>query len=175
MKLDYKKYIPKRFHNASYEKDVPQQVKELVKTQFKKQEGLYIWGESGVGKTHIVCALAKYILEKGVEVMFLNTSDFLAKLREGFDKPLDEESGLFRDVMNFKGVIIFDDIGAEKSSDWVNERLYLIINKKYEDMNQVIFTSNYSLEDLAGRIQERSASRIKGMVDFLELDGEDKR
>jgi DNA replication protein DnaC len=77
--------------------------------------------------------------------------------------------------MNFKGIIVFDDIGAEKVSDWTRERLYLIINKKYEDMIPMIFTSNCDLEILSARLGDRISSRIMGMTELIKVDGEDMR
>lgn len=175
---EYKKIIPKKYHNVSYETDVSVPVKNELIKQIQKEEGLYLWGESGVGKTHIACALAKNILEKGFNVRFFNTGDFLEQLREEFDKGFDDEYeylGLFRETMNFRGVLILDDIGAEKATDWVKERLYLIINKRYEDMLPTIFTSNFDLEILSARLGDRIASRIGGMTSRIRIPGQDKR
>ncbi len=174
---DYKKIIPVRYHNVSYETDVKEVLKTEVTSQIQKREGLYLWGESGSGKTHIACALTKEFLEKGIDVMFFNTGDFLEKLREEFEKPFEDEEhvGLFREVMDFEGVLIFDDIGSEKASDWSRERLYLIINKKYEDMIPMIFTSNCDLEILSARMGDRITSRISGMTSIMMVDGGDRR
>ena len=178
MKKDFKKIIPLRFQNSSYENDVPQRIKDITIKQIQDRAGLYIWGTPGTGKTHMVCALTKFILENGHDVRFYNTGDFLEKLREEFDggfKNDDDYEGLFRETMNFGGVLIFDDIGAEKATDWVRERLYLIINKKYEDMVPIIFTSNCDLEVLSARLGDRVGSRIRGMVYSLEKTGVDQR
>lgn len=173
MKLDYENKIPKRFWEASYEKDVPQEIKETLQTQFKKRDGIFLWGDSGVGKTHIACAISKDVLDRGMDIMFFNTSDFLEKLREEFNK--DTYDSLFRDVMDFKGVLFLDDIGAEKSSEWTQERIYLILNKRYEEMLPVIFTSNCDMETLSMRVGDRVASRIAGMTTRVHLEGDDKR
>ena len=174
MEKDYKKIIPIRFHNASYE-DIPEEFKEKITKQIRDRNGVYFFGESGVGKTHMVCGLIKNFLKNGIDVMFLNTGDFLEKLREEFNKPNDEEESLFRTIMDFKGVLVFDDIGAEKASDWTRERLYLIINKKYEDMIPMIFTSNCDMEILSARMGDRISSRIMGMTDIIKVDGDDLR
>lgn len=178
MKYNYEKIIPVRFKEASYEKDVPEAIKRESVSQINKKDGLYLWGESGSGKTHIACAIAKNILDFGVEVRFFNTSAFLEQLRDEFKNEvvLDEGSmGLFRDTLDFKGILIFDDIGAEKVTDWVIERLYIIINKKYEDMIPIIFTSNCDLEILSARLGDRIASRIAGMTSRIRIDGSDRR
>jgi DNA replication protein DnaC len=178
MKSNYKKIIPVRYHDVSYENDVKDDIKKILVGQIRKRNGIYIFGESGVGKTHLVCAMAKYILEQGVEVLFYNTGDFVEKLREEFENGIkyDEEYlGLFRETMNFKGILIFDDLGAEKISDWVRERLYLIINKKYEDMVPMIFTSNCDLEILSARLGDRVTSRIREVSEIINFTGVDMR
>jgi DNA replication protein DnaC len=177
MNINYKQIIPRVYHEASYERDVLEGIKEITREQIGNRKGLYIYGGTGVGKTHVACALAKKFIESGLDVLFYNTGDFLEKIREEFGQGNyeDDYEGLFRETMNFKGILIFDDIGSEKTSDWVAERLYLIINKKWEDMIPMIFTSNCDLEILSARLGDRVASRIRGMTALVRLDGEDKR
>lgn len=178
MQQDYKKIIPLRFQNASYEDDVSPKIKETTIKQIRTRSGLYIWGLPGTGKTHLVCALIKNIVKEGFEVKFYNTGDFLEKLRGEFSDGFSHEDGypgLFREIMDFKGILVFDDIGAEKITDWARERLYLVINKKYEDMVPVFFTSNCDMEILSARLGDRLASRIRGMVYIFEKTGPDRR
>lgn len=177
MQKDYKKIIPLRFQNVSYENEVSPEVKNIFIDQIKKRSGLYIYGDSGVGKTHLACALIKYLLDHQIDARFFNTGDFLEKLREEFKSGDDDEltSSLFRDTMDFNGVLIFDDLGAEKITEWSRERLYLIINKKYEDMTPMIFTSNADLEIIAARMGDRVASRIREMTEVVKYDGPDRR
>ena len=178
MASDFTKVLPLRYQSVSYETDVPEEVKQTFAEQIRNRNGMYIYGEAGVGKTHLACALAKYLLESGIDVMFYNTGDFLEKLREEFQKTDEEEDyffSLFRETMDFKGVLVFDDIGAEKISDWARERIYLIINKKYEDMVPIIFTSNVDLEIISARMGDRVASRIKEMTKEVKQGGKDRR
>ena len=178
MASDFTKVLPLRYQSVSYETDVPEEVKQTFAEQIRNRNGMYIYGEAGVGKTHLACALAKYLLESGIDVMFYNTGDFLEKLREEFQKTNGEEDyffSLFRETMDFKGVLVFDDIGAEKISDWARERIYLIINKKYEDMVPIIFTSNVDLEIISARMGDRVASRIKVMTKEVKQGGKDRR
>ena len=176
MEKDFTTIVPRRYHNVSYENDVKEEVKDLFIKQIRKRGSLYIYGGAGVGKTHLACAMAKFLLKSGLEVKFYNTSDFLEKLREDFKRDYDDdEEGLFRDIMNFEGVLILDDLGAESVTDWVLERLYLIINKKYEDMVPIIFTSNCDLEVLTTRMGDRVSTRISEMSEIVWLTGPNKR
>jgi len=167
--------LPRRFKEASYENDVPDGIKKMTIDQIKKRDGLYIWGLSGVGKTHIVCAIANFLMEDGYEVLFYNTGDLLEKIREDYKAEENNREDIFRTLMDFKGILILDDIGASKTTEWVVERLYLILNRKYEDMIPIIFTSNCDLKSLSEQVGERVTSRIAGMTAKIEIDGDDKR
>ena len=174
MKKDYKNIIPQRFYEVSYENDVPELLKGALIAQLQARNGLLMSGKTGVGKTHVACAMAKYILDQGFDVLFYNTGKFLELLREEFGKE-DEEKHLFRDMLEFKGVIILDDIGAEKPSAWAIERLYLIINEKYESMTPMIFTTNCEKEALMDTLGDRIVSRITGMTLTVRIPGQDRR
>jgi len=171
----YQKILPPRYHNVSYENDVPGAIKDEVKKQINKKEGIYFLGGAGVGKTHIACAIAKELLSKNIPVMFLNTGKFLEEIRLGFNGDADEFGGIFKEVLEFEGVLILDDIGAEKATEWVRERLYLIINERYDQMRPIIFTSNNSISELSSKLGDRIASRIVGMSLTISLDGIDRR
>lgn len=171
------KIIPKRFQNVSFENDVKDGIKKIYKDQLSNRESIFIYGDSGVGKTHTACALAKNLLDTDIEVMFFNTSELMERLRAEYKDNYEDEDreSLFIKLLDFQGVIILDDIGAEKTSDWVIERLYIIINRKYEDMIPMIFTSNCTIEQLHQKIGGRIASRIAGMSTFIKMNGEDRR
>lgn len=172
---NYKKIVPIRYHNVSFETDVSEKIKEILVNQMKKKEGIYIYGPAGTGKTHLACALAQQILANNIGVMFINTSEFLEKLRQEFNEIDSNKESYLKEAMDFDGVLIIDDIGAEKASDWTRERLYLIINKRYEEMKPIIFTSNCDMDVLEEKLGDRIASRIGGMVERIQKNGEDKR
>jgi DNA replication protein DnaC len=177
-KYDYKKIIPLRFQEASFEKDLTPEQQEIIINSLRKKEGLYLWGMPGSGKTHKACAIAKFVLTSGIQVKYYNTGDFLEMIREEFertDEDEDSDESLFRETMNFQGLLILDDIGAEKATPWVQERLYLIINKRYEDIWPTIFTSNCDMEVLSARLGDRISSRIVGMTKNIKINGSDKR
>ena len=169
--------IPPRFHNVSYENDFSPVTRALIDVEIKNRNGLYIYGDSGVGKTHLACALAKDLLEKGFKVSFFEVAKLLELMRRGYDKGDEEENGdIFWELMTLKnGFIFLDDIGAEKLTDWARERLYLIINEKYNDLTPIIFTSNCDIEILSARAGDRITSRIVGTTEPIRLSGADRR
>ena len=72
-------------------------------------------------------------------------------------------------------VLVIDDIGTEKPSDWVAETLYNLVNSRYENTKTTIFTSNLELDELADKVDDKLASRITEMTDIIKSTGKDKR
>jgi DNA replication protein DnaC len=68
-----------------------------------------------------------------------------------------------------------DDVGAEKTSDWVLEQLYAIVNARYEEERSIVITTNLERDELAGQINERTVSRLEEMCTVVPLFGEDAR
>lgn len=79
------------------------------------------------------------------------------------------------DVSEWRGTIIIDDIGVEKSTDWMLETLYSIVNERYEKNLPTVFISNLSLKELADKVGDRIASRIAEMCTIKKIKGEDRR
>lgn len=163
--------VPARFENATME-DVPESIREKVEGMKETRKGLFIHGGVGTGKTHIAYAIGKHTYGQKTYVQVWNSAELMDAIRRGYDKPFDET---FEDLMKFRGLLILDDVGSEKLTEWVAERFYLLVNKKYNQLIPVIFTSNFNIQQLADRIGERVASRIVEMCHIVELTGEDRR
>lgn len=167
---------PARYEGAKYE-DVPKEIRELFEKMRQTRRGIYIHGDVGTGKTHIAYALrSKYFVPMGGRYALLwNTTELLREMRQDFDRPGYDKSRAEEYVMSHEGLVILDDVGSEKLSDWVAETFYLIINKRYNAMAPTIITSNLPIPDLGERIGDRTASRIVEMCDVVELIGADRR
>lgn len=167
--------IPARYEGVKYE-EAPAEIRALFEKVRDTRRGLYIHGEVGTGKTHIAYALASNSMEaNGVRSTFRNVTEFLRDIRADYDRHTIDKERPEETLLEWRGLLFLDDIGAEKVTDWVAETLYLIVNSRYNDRLPIIMTSNLPVAELAERIGERTASRIVESCDIVELKGSDRR
>jgi DNA replication protein DnaC len=146
-------------------------------------QGLFLEGQPGVGKTHLAVAVLKQVVQTtGARGLFYDTRDLLRLIRSTYDPSTrTTELEVLRPVMN-ADLLVLDDLGAEKTSEWVEETMNLIVNTRYNERRLTIFTSNYpDIPDdtdpnaLLFRIGLRMRSRLHEMCEFLPMDGADYR
>lgn len=147
----------------------------------------YLYGPVGTGKTdRAVCLLKNIILNaKPVKefnifklyenlALFASVPSMLLNIRSAFKNDAVDESKLIKKYITPK-VLILDDLGTEKTTEWVTQTLYIIINGRYEDEKQTIITSNLNLDDVKEVFSDKIASRISAMADVVEIKGTDRR
>lgn len=142
--------------------------------------GLYIFGPKGTGKTMLAALIAKDRINAGEPTMFVFVPELLGKYRAYYrDDTMDDPAEIAKDAK----LLILDDIGAERATSWVAEQLMELVNYRYSNRLQTIFTSNYSLKELADHLAtggdqitgDRIVSRIIAMTIPVPVFGEDKR
>lgn len=133
--------------------------------------GLFLFGPAGTGKTHLAVKVAQEIK---LSTKFVKMPKLLLQLRANFDGKGYENEQII-EKLSKQELLIIDDLGAEKASDWVAETIYLLIDERYGRMLPTIITSNFSLSDLATRVGDRVASRITEMCRIIEINTSDKR
>ena len=149
----------------------------------KADRGLLFVGLAGVGKTHIAVGVLRGVIEKtGVQGLFYDTRELLTKIKSSYDPVIRTSStNILRPVMETR-LLVLDDLGAERPTDWVEETMNLIVNTRYNERLMTLFTSNYpnvpDMEDpnsLLCRIGFRMRSRLQEMCSTVEIDAADFR
>lgn len=134
---------------------------------------LLIAGPTGTGKTHQAYGAVRSLLVAGVRLRWEATTaaDLYASLRprQGHD-PERTLSTLGRCPL-----LILDDLGAAKSSEWTEELTYRLVNRRYNDMLPTLITTNLRITDLRDAVGDRVASRLAEMTTRVILGGTDRR
>ena len=156
-------------------------VAEFPVRRTERDRGLLLIGLPGVGKTHLAVAMLKECIHKGGTGLFYTTIDLMAALRSTYSgQDSTTESAVLRDVTE-ADIVVLDEMGRERVSDWRDEMLHLIVNARYSNRRPTIFTTNYDVADiddpdaLQVRVGVRIYSRLQEMCELMHLDAADYR
>ena len=129
-------------------------------------------GTPGTGKTHLAASIANRLVEIGIETRFGTFQSHLDEIRKEFDT-----SGQKHYLDDIKGVplLVLDDLGKERKTDWTKSVLYDVINYRYEHMLPTIITTNLSADDIANHCESAVWSRLNEMCDTVVMVGKDNR
>ncbi len=184
--------IPKRYEHCDLDSYLPndesQKKAKLFVQRFLERYpqidiGLLFLGTCGVGKTHLSVALLKQvIIQKGDSGLFYDFRDLLREIQASWNSVSQtSELEVLRPVLESK-VLVLDELGANKPTEWVRDTIAHIINCRYNDKKLTIFTSNYldsagkpGEETLTDRIGVRLRSRLYEMCREVEIRGMDFR
>ncbi|HEV2718660.1 MAG TPA: ATP-binding protein [Thermoanaerobaculia bacterium] len=146
-----------------------QRVQEFV-NRWPLGRGLLLVGGCGTGKTHLAVAALLEIIEcnKGGRLLFSNFQDLIQEIQASFDNDqVPSKSELLRPLID-ADLLVLDELGSQKSSLFVADILYYVINSRYNEERTTIFTTNFK-EDLNERITERLRSRLYEMTEEIVL------
>jgi DNA replication protein DnaC len=180
--------IPKRFRGVSFDrkpicdldrKTVLDPVRAFVddiERRLDAGKGLWFAGDVGTGKTSLAMLVSKAALDANRTVAIYSVPRLLAEIKGTFDSDSDDSyERLFRRLCSVD-LLHLDDLGAEKSTDWVLEQLYSIVNERWQDGRSIVVTSNQTEEELQQQIGERTVSRLIEICEgFIPIWGEDLR
>lgn len=125
-----------------------------------EQHGLLLRGGTGTGKTHVATAILHEILRNGFSGLYCNVTDLMARLRASYDRhSSDNEEAILEELVE-TDLLVLDDLGAEIPTAWVRDRLYLVINRRYEAARATIVTTNCDDGELRERIGDKMGERV---------------
>jgi DNA replication protein DnaC len=201
--------IPKRYEHcelSSYESDFPGAhpslaLAHIAASRFAQEydpregTGLLLIGKIGTGKTHLAVGILKeLILTKGIACLFYDYRELLKQIQNSYNAAVQTtELDVLRPVFE-TDVLVLDELGAVRPTEWVWDTVSLILNSRYNDNRTTIITTNFDDQPAAGasgslsiarsasraetlgdRIGERMRSRLHEMCRVINLDGADFR
>ncbi len=177
--------IPRRYHDVAFDRYPVTEIDTAVVAATRRfaaridehldaGRGLWFMGPVGTGKTTLAMLVSKAALEAGRSVAIYSLPRLLNEIR---DTHRAERSHVdLLDRLTAVDLLHVDDVGAERTTDWVLEELYSIVNARYEDKRSMVITTNIlDREALCEQVTERTVSRLTEMCDELPLIGEDRR
>lgn len=186
-------YVPK----TKSQQEVLAICRDYSAEDIKAGKGLFLFGPYGTGKTHLAIATVRNLMEhdpdlfgvrqrdtgiydparedyRGLCCSFFSVVDLLDAMRPGSETKRKMGDRLFH-CAKTDDLIVLDDIGAEKATDWVAERLYAIVDVRYRMERATILTSNCTEKQLLDQLGGRIVSRIFEMTEQVPVLGPDYR
>lgn len=179
--------IPRRYQGVSFDRAPVTLIDQRVVSEVRRYvgdiearldagRGIWFMGDVGTGKTTLAMLVSVHALERGRSVAIYSLPRLLSELRKTYEESADMSYLQLLDGLATVDLLHIDDVGAERSSAWVLEQLYAIINSRYEEERAVMITTNLDHEALREQIGERTVSRLVEMCgDPLPLFGSDRR
>ncbi len=193
--------IPRRYRDCTFKNfeihndslsDGLKIAKKFVKNYPVQDIGLLFLGPCGVGKTHLAVAIVQELIhEKNIPCYFYDFRELIRDIQKTYtpESPLTETE-ILAPIFQ-KDVLVLDELGAKRTTAWVEETVFYIINSRYNNKKPTIFTSNYldieeeedtrnsfykkSGDSLVDRIGVRLRSRLYEMCKIVDITGDDYR
>ncbi len=177
--------IPRRYRDVSFDRPPVTDIEPAIVSatrrfaatideQLDAGRGLWFMGPPGTGKTTLAMLVSKAVLEAGRTAAIYSLPRLLNEIRD--THRTERSHVVLLDRLTAVDLLHIDDIGAQRTNDWVLEELYSIVNARYEDRRSMLLTTNcLDREELCEQINSRTVSRLTEMCDELPLLGHDHR
>ncbi len=160
--------------NKSQEK--AKKISERFVEVFSKDEpiNLVFTGAYGIGKSHLAKSITDGVIDKGYSSIFISVPKLLTKFRSSYNKEAKFSEGEVIEALNSVDVLVLDDLGAEKKSDWSWEKVFEIVDSR-QGMH-TIFTTNFETKELKNKLGDRNFSRIVNRdTTVVKIEGDNHR
>lgn len=155
-------------------------VNKLINGETDK--GLFITGTYGVGKTYLASCIANEVTKNKITVVFGTLIQLLDYIKDTY-KDSDMSDKEYLNLYSSVDLLIIDDLGKEKPTEWVLEKLFLIVNNRYNNYLPIVITTNYNRNQLRERLcvnknysmVDSIISRLYEMCGGIEIKDEDHR
>lgn len=150
--------IPKRYEHCDFEsfstdigsaqqqqslKNAKLQVQGFLRDYPSAEKGLLLSGRSGVGKTHLAVAALKELIRRGHAGLFSDYRELLKEIQSSYNPSSEStEMGILEPIRTVE-ILVLDDLGASKPSDWVRDIVGIVLNARYNERRTTIITTNY--------------------------------
>lgn len=160
-------------------------ISDFLNAKELTHRGFYLCGNTGSGKTHLACSILNELtINRGIETRYVKVSkDFIEAIKatfgqkNGWGEPVNAAIKIESDLQKVP-VLVLDDFGTQKDSEWALERIYDLIDARYENRRLTIITSNKPIKDWKSEdniSKQRIYSRLCGMTEEIPFEAPDWR
>jgi DNA replication protein DnaC len=138
-----------------------------------RKRSILLMSHPGTGKTYLASCIVNRLVAKGTAAVFVVVPDLLNQIRATYGRDNRETEERIMYGLCEADLLVLDDLGAERhkdGDDWGTEKLYSIINSRYNNMMATVFTTNCTMKELNDKLGDRTFSRICEMTEGLRFD-----
>lgn len=150
----------------------------LRSTGFQSKRGVFLFGPAGTGKTHLLKCHFNSLIDWKLGLLndghSVDASPYWIKLSNYIEAIRAEDWKLKKRVMSATWLFL-DDLGTSTTSEWAVDQVFQLLDERLERELQTFMTSNFNLEELAGKYHARVPSRIAEMTWPVHVSGQDRR
>lgn len=171
--------IDKKFLNSTFENACLDEIYMNISLKFAKSfiknngspKGIFFYGSVGTGKTFASSCIANHLMKNGKTAFIINTGLYIGKLQREWSEAEKE----VLDYVKNCDLLVIDDFGVEKVSEFVISKVFTLIDTRYRSTKATIITSNFTIDEIEKKFDIRIADRIREMCFPLLVNGKSKR